>query len=97
MAKRYGRQRLSYSRWQRDFTPIEQEPGRSWGGYAIEDFRACWQSVCLPALDERRLWSANIYDGAWCIVPGNHPVNREAVIITRVPYPPEVEELYVRC
>jgi hypothetical protein len=95
MSGRYGKQRLTFARWERDFQPIPQQPDGSWGGYAVENFRECWESVCLPALAERRLWSAAIHDSYWCTAPGNHPVNREAVIITKVPYPAEIESLIV--
>jgi hypothetical protein len=99
MSKRYGKQRLTYERWLRDFLPIVQDPDGNWGGYAVENFRECWESVCLPALAERRLWSACIHDDCspslWCLCPGNHPVNRDAVILTRVPYPEAVESLIV--
>lgn len=95
MAKRYGKQRITFQRWETDFQPVVQVPDGNWAGYAIDNFRACWESVCLPALAERRLWSACITDGYWFIAPGNHVVNRDAVIITSVPYPEEIESLYV--
>ena len=96
MTKRYGSRWLSWDRFIRDFEPYVQSlTNLSWGGFAIKDFRDRWASECVPAIDERRLWSCLINDDHWCVAPGNHIVNRDAVILCRNPYPPEVEDLYV--
>lgn len=95
-ARRYGAQRISYARWVREFEPIVQCTDGNWGGFGMEDFRKQWDTVCLPALRERRLWSGCINeDGRWMILPGNHIVNRDTVILTRHPYDSAIEHLYV--
>lgn len=93
--KPYDTRRISFARWERDFQPIYQSDRHSWAGYTIDNFRERWEDECLPALEDRRLWSCLINDDHWCIVPGNHIVNRDAYIITLNSYPPEVEDLYV--
>jgi hypothetical protein len=78
-----------------DVTHISNDP-RDIHNVAIWDYKTCWEKILAASgPNNEYLWSVIIGEDArrWYIVPGNHIVNREYVILTAKPHNFELDEV----